>query len=218
MSKILNENFDKRKAFLIGVVLGLTFTSFYYFFVIQVIAFAIILLFKHRQNIFKYFFKNYFIIFLLVIGFALFSLPFLINIYFTEDDLIQRLGVFELTKEKKVIILKYYFKSFIDLKFILFLAFNILFFILNIKFCKKTIHFTYISFIIFISSVLAPIISFTFSNSASLVYHFNNNIILCSYIFLIFGSINLCENLISNKDILIKTSLLVLIFTIFLIL
>ena len=86
---------------------------------------------------------------------------------------------------------------------------------MNIKFCKKTIYFTYIPFIIFISSILAPIIFFSLSNSASLIYHFNNNIILCSYIFLIFSFINLYENLISNKSILNKIPLLFLIFTIF---
>ena len=214
VAKILNENFDKKKAFFIGIVLGLTFTSFYYFFIIQVITFAIILFFKYRLNIFSYLFKNYSIIFLFIIGFFLFSLPFLINIYFTESDLIQRTGMFELTREKKIIILKHYFKSFIDFKFLLFFSFNVLFFIMNIKFCKKTIYFTYIPFIIFISSILTPIIFFSLSNSASLIYHFNNNIIICSYIFLVFCFINLCENLITNKNILNKISILLLVFTI----
>ena len=143
ITKILNENFDKKKAFFIGVVLGLTFTSFYYFFIIQFIAFTMILFIKYKLNIFNYFFKNYLIIILLIIGFFLFSLPFLINIYLTEVDLLQRIGKFELTKDKKIIILKHYYNSFINLKFFLFFIFNISIFILNIKFCKKNLLYLY---------------------------------------------------------------------------
>ena len=80
-----------------------------------------ILFIKYKLNIFNYFFKNYLIIILLIIGFFLFSLPFLINIYLTEVDLLQRIGKFELTKDKKIIILKHYYNSFINLKFFYFL-------------------------------------------------------------------------------------------------
>ena len=214
-TKIFKSEFNKLSSFLLGLVLGLTLSSFYYFFIIQILTLILLFGLKYKLEIFNFIIKNFSNIIFLLIGFLLFALPFAINLYFHEPEHTERIGVFLLNKEKKIILLKYYLELIFSLKFLLFLFINFFILIINYYVDNKNKFFFVVPFVVFISSILAPVIFFIISNKSGLIYHFNNNIIICSFIFVIIGTINLYYKFIEHNKLVYFNSLIYLIFFIF---
>ena len=182
-----NKN-ERYTLFTISALMGLTMASFYYFFLIQFLSLCLILLYKYKLSLIKYLIQNIKKIILSIIIFIIFLTPFIINLISHESDNTITAGLFELSGEKKIQILRYYFFKFISLNFIILFIFSlsILIFI-NIKKIKNY-ELTNIFFIIFLSSILAPLFFILLSPKSGLIYHFNNNILLCLgiYVFICF--------------------------------
>ena len=112
------------------------------------------------------------------------SLPFILNLYFHENDVSKGAGLISLNIEKKILILKYFISNFTKVEFLsVFFVISIITFLLRKNVNNKIILLFYI---IFFSSVFSPIIFIILSPSSGLIYHFNNNILLCVFIYFYF--------------------------------
>ena len=192
---------NSRKLYIFfGILLGMQFSSFYYFFLISGLSFFINYLLSNKNNILKNLKKNINNLLLLLSSFVVVSLPFAYFLFTSEPDVLTSSGLFVLTPEKKNYIINYFIDKYLDQRFIILniIIITIVFFI-NIKLTKFKILFNTL-YIFFISSMIAPILFFAFSNKSGLIYHFSNSIILIAYIFfIIFLFILFFE--ISNKFI-----------------
>jgi hypothetical protein len=188
------------KYVLIGIVLGLTFVSYYYNFIHLSLIFLFIFIIKIFVN--KNFLKNnYQGILTSILIFVFVIIPFLILINQSEPDYFSMIGVISLDLAKKIELLTYLFKKIFDIKF-LFLTFLVIIstFILmklNIKTLKKKIVFLCL---LFISGLISPFFFILISPSISEIYHFLNWAIIISIFVIITNSI-LILNFYIKKDI-----------------
>lgn len=215
----LNLNIDNVynfKSFVIlSIILSISFSSFYYFFVIEAISFIILICiyfgFKELIKIsnFKYYIVG-------ILFFLILSAPFIFFLYSSEIEYKERLYLIDLDFNKKVILLKYLFEKIFSIKFLLLLT--ILSFLNYISNKIKTINYSYINkiFIIFISSIGAPFLFILISPQTGLVYHFTNLIIATAFIYLFIYFANIFYNL--NIKLLSATKYLGLILVLSLIL
>jgi len=215
----LNLNIDNVynfKSFVIlSIILSISFSSFYYFFVIEAISFIILICiyfgFKELIKIsnFKYYIVG-------ILFFLILSAPFIFFLYSSEIEYKERLYLIDLDFNKKVILLKYLFEKIFSIKFLLLLT--ILSFLNYISNKIKTINYRYINkiFIIFISSLGAPFLFILISPQTGLVYHFTNLIIATAFIYLFIYFANIFYNL--NIKLLSATKYLGLILVLSLIL
>ena len=169
---------------LLGILSGLSLVGFYYYAVIEFLFFFIFLLYTYKSNLFLIIIKNYKAFTYFALSFLFISLPFLINNYFfVEQDFLFRNSVFELTANKKLILLKHYLYKYFSLKFlfIYIISLGLLYFVRkkNIKNYDLLVAF----FILFISSLAAPIVFILMSNKSALLYHFNNMTLITLFLF-----------------------------------
>ena len=122
---LMNVNiiFKKRYFLIAGVLMSLSFSSWYYFFITEGLLLAIFLVTKLKGNFLKSILDNYKCYLILMISFFIVSLPFLINLFFLEHDVTESAGIFNLTLEKKFFLLKYYFDK---LSTYIFITFNVM--------------------------------------------------------------------------------------------
>jgi hypothetical protein len=188
------EIINKKKFILLGLILGLSLSSFYYFFVIEATAFLFFLIYKFKFDFLKKILeqrKN----FLLSIFFFLLSiLPFFLNLLFHEKGVTERTCVFNLDFERKRILLDHYLNGYIKIEFLsFFIAGSFLVYLAN---KKKILNCEIINifFILFLASAFAPIIFITLSNKSCVLYHFNNAIVVWAFLFVIIYFITLLKH------------------------
>jgi len=178
-------NFNKSLFFLLGILSGLSFVGFYYHAVVEFLFIFLFLLYKYKSKIFLIINKNNIAFTYFALSFLIIALPFIINHYFfVEQDFLTRNSVFELTANKKLILIKYYIYKYFSIKFlfIIIISLGFLFFInkKNIKSYDLLVVF----FILFISSLIAPIAFILISSKSGVLYHFNNMIIISLFLFI----------------------------------
>ena len=177
--------FNKIVFSLLGILSGLSLVGFYYHAIIEFLFFFLFLLYTHKSNIFLIIIRNYIAFIYFILSFLIISLPFLINNYFfIEQDFLFRNSVFELTSYKKSILLKHYLYKYFSLKFlfIIFVSLGFLYFINKKKI--KNYKLLVVFFILFISSLIAPISFILLSDKSALLYHFNNMTVITLFLFL----------------------------------
>jgi hypothetical protein len=199
----MGEFYLKKKFIYLGIIFGLTLSSFYYYFFIEVIAFFLLLCIKFKKNLVKEIYKKFYLYALLIIFFIITVTPFLINLFLHEGDFTSRQCVFELDLNKKVILIKHYLINYLRPKFlILILTLTFLTFLAN-KYKINNYKIINVFFIILTSCILAPILFILLSSKSCVLYHFNNLIIVWAIILLFILFIVFFQNLmklnINNK-------------------
>ena len=183
------EIFNKKNFISAGILLGFSLSSFFFFFVIETIAFIFFLFYKFKFNLFKKILKNKKYFLYLIIFFTVSIIPFFFSLYFHEKDYTERLGVFFLDYEKKKILLNHYLNGYLKIEFLLFFLTSIL----GIYFInkKKILNYNLVNifFILFLSCVFSPLLFVLFSNKAAVLYHFNNAIFIWAFLFFVIYSI-----------------------------
>ena len=175
--------FGKNKFICIGIIFGFSLSSFYIFFVIEIIAFLFFLFYKFKFNFSKKIIENYKYFLLLTIFFIISITPFFFNLYFHEKDFTERLGVILLDYEKKKILLNHYLYGYLKIEFLLFfLISGLTVYFVNIK---KILNYKLINifFILFLSCVFSPLFFILLSNKTTILYHFNNAIFVWAFLF-----------------------------------
>jgi len=185
--KMYTKNMYTKKIFLfVGMVMGLSLSSFYYYFFLEGLTLFLILIIRYKFKIFREIlvnFKNYIV---LIFSFLITSFPFLLNLYFHESDFTTRQCVYDLNLENKQILFKFYINQFKETNFILVLLTIVFSSIwLNLK-NNSNSKFISLFCILFVSSILSPLIFIIVSNKACVFYHFNNLIIINGILYLIF--------------------------------
>jgi hypothetical protein len=180
--------YDIKKFFLLGLILALSLSSFYYHFFAEVIFLFIILVIRFKAKIFIELKNNfkYYSVFLLT--FLVVSIPFFLNLYLHEPEFTYRQCIFNLDWDIKIKLLKYFVSKYFSLKGIIFIGgISLLTLLTNqVKnlpsLDKKVIN---IFFIFFAASLFSPILFLLISPKSCVVYHFVNFIILNAFLFLI---------------------------------
>ena len=178
VSMYMTEFHVKKKFIYLGIIFGLTLSSFYYYFFIEAIAFFLLIYTKFRKNLIKEIYKNFNFYALLLTFFSITVLPFFINLFLHESNFTSRQCVFELDLNRKIILIKHYLTSYLRPNFLILIT--ILSFLVFLSNKIKVINYKIgnIFYIIFISCILAPILFLTLSSKSCVLYHFNNLIIV----------------------------------------
>ncbi len=181
----LNRNniFNLKNFFILSIILSISFSSFYYFFIIEIISFIILIcIYFGFKELFRISNFKYYLV--LILSFLVLSAPFIFFLYSSEIDYKERLYLIDLNFDKKIILLKYLFGKILSIKFIIVL---VVLSILN-YYSNKTqkINYEFINkiFIIFLSSVISPFLFILLSTQTGLVYHFTNLIVTTAFIYL----------------------------------
>ena len=183
---------DVKNFFLLGLILALSLSSFYYHFFTEILFLFIILIIKFKAKIFdelKNNFKYYFVFFA---TFLIASVPFFLNLYLHEPEFTYRQCIFNLDLGIKIKLLKYFISKYFSLKGIFLIGGICLLSLLGNKIKsltsldKKVIN-TF--FVFFVASLLSPILFLIISPKTCVVYHFVNFSILNTFLFLIIYTI-----------------------------
>jgi len=186
--------FNKKKFIFLGIILGLTLSSFFYFFIIEITAFLLFLIYKFKFNFLKKILEQYKNYLLSIFVFLLLILPFFLNLLFHEKDVTRRACVTYLDFEKKKFLLDHYLNGYIKIEFLLF--FIVSSFLVYFANKKKILNYEIINifFILFLACVFSPVIFIVFSNKACVLYHFNNAIFVWAFLFSIIYFITIMKH------------------------
>ena len=189
----------KDKYFLfLGVVMALTLSSFYYFFLIEVFTLMIFIIYKFKKNFVSQLLDNYKCIIIFILSFVIISSPFIFVLLFHENDLTISAGVFDLTIEKKIVLIKYYLVNIFSSKFLIFNFIVLLFSFYINKNKIKNYQVLNIFNIIYLSSIISPILFILISNKSGILYHFNNNIVIFAFLSVGIATLLFFNNLIQR--------------------
>ena len=176
--------FLKKNFIILGVLSGLSFTSYLHQFIVEQVSLLFFLVYKFKSQIIEKLKQNIPCIISYILSFILISAPFLINIYFSEPDFLERTGLANLDYEKKIILFKYLFPKLLTPQFLItFIStiFLIVFLNTNKSFVKVTDP--NIIFIVFYSAIISPFAFVLISHKyASHFYHFNNILVICAFL------------------------------------
>lgn len=173
----------------LGLILGLTLSSFFYYFFTQICILSFFFLIKFKRNILKELYKNYKYFLVLILTFLITTTPFLLNLLFHENEFTARQCVYTLDYHKKAELLKYLIGKYLSIKFIfLFVIISLInFWVNHLNLEQRKI--TNIFYISFIGSFIGPIVFILLSNKSCVFYHFVNFIILNGFLYIIISII-----------------------------
>ena len=194
----------------IAVVAALSLSSFYFFFIIEVIAFLIVFLNKIQIN--KSLISKKLLLILLKASFIfiLFIIPFLYLLINGSDSYSERIGVIQIDLEDKKLLLNNYLNKLLRLKILCIYIFFGINFILIRKFYTKDFEIVKIFYVLFISSILAPIVFIILSSKIAYLYHFNNIIVVCTVLLFMIILFILLKHNTKLKTLYKKISIIVL--------
>lgn len=177
-----------KKLFILTITMGITLHAFFYLFIIEFFFLMIVFVYKFKKRFFHVIlinFKNFFYCALILFFFIVI---FQIQIFYSELDYMQRLGVFKINTDQKFILLKYFFNFIFNINFIFLFFINSLFYILLKSKITKVLYF------LFISSTIAPLFFFLFFSRGVDYYHFFGWIVVCGFLFPIIASLDLIKD------------------------
>ena len=175
----------------LSLIMSLTLSSFFFIFFTQIFSYIFLLLIKYKKNFFKEILKNYKNIIISLVVFIILITPFFIFLIGTSDGYSSRMGIFSISFDDKLFLINYYIEKLTRIKILFLYAIIFFVFYFHSKFIKKNHDIIKIFLIIFVSSILSPIIFILISNKISFLYHFNNMVVISSFLFLIIFFISL---------------------------
>jgi hypothetical protein len=211
---IIEKEINKNNLYLLSVFFGLTFSSFFYFFIILSICFFCII--SYKFGLLNFLKKQYLVLTKSFFIFIITATPFIFILLIHEKDVSKSAGLISLDYEQKLNLFKYYLGVFTNYKFLIILAITTLCtFTFKDKNNQKINKITLLLFFIFLSSILAPLLFILISPSSGLIYHFNNNIILTSFLFFsIFIFLKIFDKIKIKKFYLFVILIIIILFNI----
>jgi len=208
--------FEKKRSIALGLILGFSLSSFYYFFITEFLAISFFLIYKFKSKAINKLIQNYKYVLVSLLVFLLSITPFIINLIYHESDATERMGSFSLNVEKKVKLIDYYFEQYTKLKFlfVLFLSTFCVYFANKKKI--GNVKLVNIFYIIFLSVIISPVFFILISPKSGLLYHFNNAIFIWTSTFYIIFFVILIKNYFKfNLKPLIINALICLLISIY---
>ena len=108
--------FEKKRLAILGLLLGFSLSSFYYFFIIELLSFLFFLVYKFKLKIINELFNKYQYIIIVALVFLISISPFIIYLIYHESSVTERAGLFSLDVEKKSQLIDYYFSQYLKFK------------------------------------------------------------------------------------------------------
>jgi hypothetical protein len=167
--KQLFKSFENTYVIKISIVLGLLLNTFFYYFVIFSFLLSIIFLENINKDIFSKILLKRLSLFVLVS--LIFVTPFVFQNIYSEPDYSIRIGLIEISNEKRFFLLTYLLKKLLSLEFFPFLLVACLSFYYSNNYLKKYTEKLNIIFYLIISSILSTIIFIIFSPGIISIYH-----------------------------------------------
>ncbi len=199
----LNNFYSYKNFIFLGIILSLTVSSVYYYFITEIVFLILFFFIKFKKLFFNELIEKYKYYLTSILVFVIISLPFLMILYFHEPEFTYRQGIFDLDSKKKFILLNYLFEKYFDFKFlsIFFLASFISFLVNFLNLEEKKLNNTF--YLLFLSSFISPVLFLLFTTKTHVFYHFINFIIITGIlyfiiIFFIFISNTIKKNLNKN--------------------
>mgnify|MGYP001257140991 CR=1 FL=1 len=190
--------FNIKNLFSLSIIFALSFSSFFFLFLNQIVTFILYLIVFYKQEIFTELKKKYLKIFYPSLLFIFITTPFIFIIFNANPDYIERMGVIEISSSDKVFLIKHYISKIFRLKLLAVYALLIFSYFFMKKFNKDNLKYIYIFYILFISSLITPIVFILLSKKIAFLYHFNNTVVICVVLlFLVLTLINI--NFLLNK-------------------
>ncbi len=188
------KKFDLKFFILISFLLSVFLNSFFYYFV----NFSILLIFLsikyQKKKILEILIDNKLKILIVLLSYIIFSLPFVLQFIYGEQDYSERIGVIQLTLKQKLFLSNYYLSNLLRLEsFVLIILAFIMHFYLNKKYyyIRDQINKINIFFYFVVVSIIAPVIFFLISPKIVSIYHFLDilSFIIVFYLILSFSFI-----------------------------
>ena len=189
----------KFNLFLTFIFLGALFNSFFFFFIVCSILLFWIIILDLKKDFFKK--ENLVLILKSNIILSIVCLPFLLQIFFIEQDYYSRIGTFTIDSDIRYYLSQHLFKGFLKPEFIIILIINIIIYYININLNQNNKKFLNFFWLLFFSSVLAPIFYLLFMNKITFFGNFVFIIALSSLILLKFNIILLFFSKVLQKEI-----------------
>jgi len=198
------------------LIMGLSLSSFYFLFLVEIISLFIIILIKVKKNISIVNIKNFLKLFYSICIFLIIVSPFIYLLINGSEAFSQRMGIVESSFLDKKFLIEHYFSKLLNYKLLIIYIFLTISFIFIKKSYKKDFEIVNIFYIIFISSILSPLLFIILSSKVAVLYHFNNIVVICTIllfgmIFLILSKHNIKKLFFNNKIYLFSFSFLILI-------
>ena len=215
--KQLFKSFENTYVIKISIVLGLLLNIFFYYFVIFSFLLFIIFLTNINKNIFLKILLKRLSLFVLV--FLIFVTPFVLQNIYSEPDYSIRIGLIEISNEKRFFLLTYLLKKLLSFEFFPFLLFAFLSFYYTNNYSRKYVKKLNIFFYLIISSILSTIIFISLSPSIISVYHFVDIILFSLALYFSLILFTATYEFINTKkfsNILFSDSAIIVFFVIFL--
>ena len=171
--KQLFKSFENTYVIKISIVLGLLLNTFFYYFVIFSFLLFIIFLTNINKNIFSKILLKRLSLFVLV--FLIFVTPFVLQNIYSEPDYSIRIGLIEISNEKRFFLLTYLLKKLLSLEFFPFLLVACLSFYYSNNYLRKYTEKLNIFF------YLDNIINTINYNFYKFITWYNFNLSLCRY-------------------------------------
>jgi len=199
--KILHKNFFvKKNSIILGIISGLTFTSFFHLFILEQLVLVVIVFYVYKYETISVLKKNFTFIALYLLSFLIISLPFILNMGSVETEFLERSGVIDLSYERKLILISYLSKKLLNINFLLIFSFSILLLtFINYKKSFKEFKKLNIFFIIFYVSILTPFLFVLLSPKFFSHLHLLINFVIVSVFLLFFFSIFIILRIYLNK-------------------
>lgn len=197
-----------RNIITLGIILGLTFSSYYYYFVAEVITFFIFILYKEKKLILVNFKEKISLFLICLLIFLIVSSPFIFMLINAKPDYMERVGSLIINSEQKILLLSHFIGKILSLKFLSIFFINFLItFILKVK-KSPYLRYKIIFDLFFISTVISPLLFIKFSPKISPLYHFNFTIFISLFLSIFFGFCFLVTSLFKDTNLFKLTSFL----------
>ena len=184
---------------ILSIILSITFCSYFYYFIAEVITFFLFILYKENSRFFLQFGKKIKLLLISLFVFFIISFPFILMLINTEPDYMERIGSLIVNDNQKQLLLNHFFAKIFSLNFLIIFTMNILITII-LRFKKSVnINSKIIFDLFFISTVISPILFIQFSPKILPLYFFNFTIFISLFLALFFGFCFLIQNFLEKK-------------------
>ena len=165
----------------------------------ELVFILLFLILKFKSSFLNQLLNNYKYYLSSILVFLLIALPFLIIIYFHEPEFTYRQGIIDLDNEKKLILFSYLFEKYLNLKFlIVFFILSFLSFLVN-HFVLSGKKLNNIFYLLFLSSLISPLLFLLFAPKTHVFYHFINFIIITGILYLIIFSLITLNHIVKKN-------------------
>ena len=211
------EFFKKKNFFILGVILATTLSSFFYFFFLQISILILYIFYRYKYSFLDRLFINWKSLLILFLSFIIIVLPMFINMSFHEEDYTRRLGLISLNLNQKKVLLVYYLTAYLRIEFLIFLSLSTLYIgFINLK---KILNYKLINlfYLFFLGSVFAPLLFILITNKSTILYHYNNTVIIFAFLLILIIALDIFGNLsikYLNKVFINSASIILILFCI----